>query len=372
MMPMMTDREREIKQKLVLVTKAIRKKYNAIKSGRVEDEAMLENLYKPITKPLVDIVAAVPQSVRKTVVSLPKRTKRYRSIKRVKLLQRYPSSTQSKPVIASTSSQQLLPSIPEQGEKDVDSGEDNGDENEYEDASEEVLKVPPTPPMSPPGINFTNLNLKNINVMAARYIDGMIKYPEKYDSQYGLRFEDGSLKMGDATITFEKLSPKFTLWRRGSKLDSFMGTRTLLNLLFLNDAPKEISPTIASTYAKVLLLTNATKRNYDESRGRQGSRSAKYTEVIKPLLDRLEEHSPTASLQRRISTRLKSGTSITNPFLNRKQLINKPTNYVYWDTPRELVERLRLLWASKEAGNTGHNNEIISILEELREEGIIY
>jgi len=46
-------------------------------------------------------------------------------------------------------------------------------------------------------------------------------------------------------------------------------------------------------------------------------------------------------------------------------------NLVYWDNPNELVDRLRLLLASKAAGNTGVSNEIISIFEELREAGLI-
>lgn len=44
---------------------------------------------------------------------------------------------------------------------------------------------------------------------------------------------------------------------------------------------------------------------------------------------------------------------------------------MYWDDPNELVDRLRLLIASQSAGHTGHNNEIISIIEELREANII-
>jgi len=47
-------------------------------------------------------------------------------------------------------------------------------------------------------------------------------------------------------------------------------------------------------------------------------------------------------------------------------------NYVYWNDVNELVERLEILVASKEAGNTSHNGENFSILEELREERIIY
>jgi len=46
-------------------------------------------------------------------------------------------------------------------------------------------------------------------------------------------------------------------------------------------------------------------------------------------------------------------------------------NLVYWDNPNELVDRLRLLLASKAAGNTGVFNEIISIFEELLEAGLI-
>lgn len=50
---------------------------------------------------------------------------------------------------------------------------------------------------------------------------------------------------------------------------------------------------------------------------------------------------------------------------------NANIDYRHWDDPNELVDRLQLLIASKQAGNTGHDNEIISILEELKEAGII-
>lgn len=43
----------------------------------------------------------------------------------------------------------------------------------------------------------------------------------------------------------------------------------------------------------------------------------------------------------------------------------------YWDNPNELIDRLRLLIASQNAGNNGHQNEIIAILEELVEANII-
>lgn len=46
--------------------------------------------------------------------------------------------------------------------------------------------------------------------------------------------------------------------------------------------------------------------------------------------------------------------------------------YIYWNHPSELIDRLRLLYSSKSAGHKGHDNEILSIIEELYESGIIY
>ena len=44
---------------------------------------------------------------------------------------------------------------------------------------------------------------------------------------------------------------------------------------------------------------------------------------------------------------------------------------MHWDDPNELVDRLKLLAASAESGNTSHSNEILNIVEELREAGYI-
>ncbi|KAL4153480.1 hypothetical protein QTP88_001313 [Uroleucon formosanum] len=46
-------------------------------------------------------------------------------------------------------------------------------------------------------------------------------------------------------------------------------------------------------------------------------------------------------------------------------------NITYWNDPNELVDRLRLLYSSFAAGNTGVRNEIISICEELVEAKIL-
>jgi len=45
---------------------------------------------------------------------------------------------------------------------------------------------------------------------------------------------------------------------------------------------------------------------------------------------------------------------------------NYRPEYIYWDDPNELVERLRLITAAYQAGNTAHCDEMMSILKELR------
>ena len=35
-------------------------------------------------------------------------------------------------------------------------------------------------------------------------------------------------------------------------------------------------------------------------------------------------------------------------------------DYIHWDYPNEIVDRLRLLEVSRQAGHNGHDNEILS------------
>lgn len=50
---------------------------------------------------------------------------------------------------------------------------------------------------------------------------------------------------------------------------------------------------------------------------------------------------------------------------------NENIAYEFYDDPNELCERLRLLIASRSAGNSNHSQEINSIISELRELGVI-
>ena len=46
-------------------------------------------------------------------------------------------------------------------------------------------------------------------------------------------------------------------------------------------------------------------------------------------------------------------------------------DYVHWNDPNELVNRLRMLEAPRQTDHNAHDNEILSIIEELHEAGFI-
>lgn len=63
----------------------------------------------------------------------------------------------------------------------------------------------------------------------------------------------------------------------------------------------------------------------------------------------------------------KSGSGIETEFIP----YNENVAYEFYDDPNELCDRLRLLIASRSAGNTNHAQEINSLIAELRESGYI-
>jgi len=165
--------------------------------------------------------------------------------------------------------------------------------------------------------------------------------------------------------------------------------------------PAEYTNADLITYRKILLQTNVHKRSFDPNEQIKVHNSNKYKFIIEPLfrdLDSVEavtttsvekslkkdnkkkHRSPQVAYKKSMLNR-KSESLIQTSTPKRKGGFLSPfkiarfgvkTDYVYWDDPNELVERLRLLIAEQSAGNLSHTNEIHSIIEELREGKYIY
>ncbi|KYN27441.1 hypothetical protein ALC57_03150, partial [Trachymyrmex cornetzi] len=103
-------------------------------------------------------------------------------------------------------------------------------------------------------------------------------------------------------------------------------------------------------------IENAHKHKHDSQGRLLSNRGYKYKHIIAPLM------SMTPKKQSK-----KSGKGLPRAMT----LNDNAIDYVHWDDPNELVDRLRLLDASHRAGNNAHDNEMLSIIEELCEAGLI-
>lgn len=167
---------------------------------------------------------------------------------------------------------------------------------------------------------------------------------------FGVRVEQGKMRLGSASITIN--DENIVVAER--KYKKTPGLMELLlkkkpNLSLVTESDKQ-------QYKSMLLDTNAHRRDYTASKPIKSNKGLKYLQVIKPLF--------------RITDNL-LGEQPKGEGLPLTKMWHKDVDIRYWDDPNELVERLKLLTASREAGNTGLDGEIISIIEELRESKII-
>lgn len=182
---------------------------------------------------------------------------------------------------------------------------------------------------------------------AKKYLTLLKQNRKRYlDKLYGVRrIDKDTYAIGNSSIVFEK---------HGIKVDgvNFPKSTGLLELLFRKDPDKSlIKPNDLKSYKEILEISSAHRKNYDPNEPLRTYNSNKFIHIITPLFK-------------------KGGKGIPPPFKTAHS--KSRTDYVYWDDPNELVDRLRLLCAEQDAGNNNHRNEILSIIEELREGGYIY
>lgn len=168
---------------------------------------------------------------------------------------------------------------------------------------------------------------------------------------YGVREERGKFRLGSHRVIINDKG----FFIAGRHYNSTAGLKELLfktvpNLPLVTECDKQ-------NYKQMLIDTNAHRRDNDPKKPIKSNKGRKYLEVIRPLFKKVRNESDNS---------LPSGEGL--PLMKTWR---KNVDLVYWDDPNELVERLKLLIASRDAGNTGLDNEIISIIEELQEGGYI-
>ena len=135
----------------------------------------------------------------------------------------------------------------------------------------------------------------------------------------------------------------------------YAGTSGLWELIVRKDLPKaEYTEEDYLNYGRILKQTNAIYHNNNpKSNNPKSSKGDKWKKLIKPIWNDIKKRDP------------KPGTSGTGLSEVGQGLKILPSD------PNALIDRFDLLFSSQKAGHTGVRNEIVSILDELKRQGVL-
>lgn len=302
--------------RIAKLKEAIRRKFNSFKTGVVESEKFFESKYKPI----ISEIKKSNVTAKEELLLGPKKEEYYDEVK-----------------------------------EEQDGDDDDSDDREFNsppvvsparETGGTSLDTLLSTPSGRETVSFY-INRHFEHALTKEYMDLFMRdrggKTAQIDHIYGPRFENGeTLMVGNQKLDFGD---------DGSILidgDAYEGTVGLYELLFKR-VPDDYDTRDLQVYKEILLKTNAHKKRYDPSGQINRNTSIKYRGVIAKLF-------PAAEKKRGSGMQWKSTSS---------------RDIIHWDDPNELVDRLRLLAMSTETGHTSHANEILNIIEELREGGFI-
>ena len=177
------------------------------------------------------------------------------------------------------------------------------------------------------------------------------------DLTFGLYAEEGEFKIGSEPVNIKDDNIKV-----GDII--FEGTPGFWELVTSKKPnPKNYTDEDLVKYRQLLLLTNTIYQgNRTTTNKPKGSKSPKWKNIIKPIWEQIkkqkEEEYKEFEEEYEEDEDPKPSTSGTG-------LKILPSD------PNALIDRFDLLFSSKKAGHTGVRNEIISILDELKRQGVI-
>ena len=148
--------------------------------------------------------------------------------------------------------------------------------------------------------------------------------------------------------------------------DRFKGTPGLWKLITSKNIPdiSEYKAEDLYAYIYIMELTNTAHVNYDPNQKYKGGNNKKMNELIKPFVKELKKGDK--ELIDKIETHFKAETGEeTKDKYEGEGLTILPSD------PNALIDRLDLLLSSQNAGHTGVRNELVSIFDELKRQGVI-
>ena len=183
---------------------------------------------------------------------------------------------------------------------------------------------------------------KIIGKIAYKYLNNFFK-----DETFGIRKEEGKYKIGSEDIII--IDNNIFIKDDGER---FIGTPGLWELI-MSKNPKNYTKKDYDNYHDLMIMTNALHIDNDPNNPypKGNHRDNKWVEILSPIWFR------------------KKGGVYRFP--KEKEGYEGEGVVVIPSDPNALLERLDLLLASQEAGHTGVRNELVSICDELKRQGVL-
>ena len=194
-----------------------------------------------------------------------------------------------------------------------------------------------------PSIELKASDIVNLGPLAVNaLLEAFTK--KSIDLTFGLYAQNGKFKIGNKEVNIED---------NDIKVDdtTFEGTPGFWELVTSKN-PENYTEEDLNKYQQLVILTNTAYRsNNPNNNNPKSSSSPKWKKIIKPIWKAIKEQ--------------EEDEDDPQPGTSGSGLKILPSD------PNALINRFDLLFSSQKAGHTGVRNEIVSILDELKRQGVI-
>lgn len=366
MPPLPNKKEFSLKEKMIRARRAIQKKFQQLHWYQIALSESAERRFKPIIKPLTDLVEIAKKEktddVKKEIkdeIKIEQGHQPKSALKAKRVIIQSPGKVTPASSKSPTSGHIPRRLFAQSSGRFSDNANTDADDEDGQFGTPKSTPAATIRDSIPSTSATADSNLLSARATAMTQAMQLGMSPRISNKHYSIQtdLKTKEMRMGNAKAVLTKNEIKI-----GSR--TFPSSSGVIDLLFLS-RPSRYTPNDLDTYKSILEYTNAHRQQYlPNSRIVRDETNPKYTKIIKQLFP--PEIDAIGGARKKRGQGLKSLR--TDYMIHRK---NERKTYTYWDDPNELVDRLRLLVASQSAGHTSHHNEIMSIVEELREANII-
>ena len=220
-----------------------------------------------------------------------------------------------------------------------------------------------------PALKYKESDIMNLGTIA---VNALIEAFSKdgIDRTYGIYAKDKRFYMGNKRIDIKDNDIIINNANEGGNNVKINGTPGLWRLITEKNIPDktEFTPQELTNYFIMMFYTKTVYINNDPTRGKRGGTNKKL-KLIKPFV-RLIEEDKQEEFKKEI-LRYYNEEEETEDEDDPQPSTSGTGLKILPSDPNALIDRFDLLFSSKKAGHTGVRNEIVSILDELKRQGVL-